>query len=188
MSKNILFLIPLLLLAACSEGPYKDYIGYWTLTKKGSPTTNFFEIKTSNNNYIIDQNELGRLGPQGGNEDIVFSERDGTLILFNPFPTTLSNNKNELIITGIGTATRLTNAEFEELTTAETEQIANKQVCKELKQKFQKESPPHSFDFKLGLTEKEKSAREQARANKEKIRDKYVVLAKEAGLTNCRIR
>jgi len=42
--------------------------------------------------------------------------------------------------------------------------------------------------FKLGLTEEEKAAREQVRANKEKIRDKYIALAKEAGLTNCRIR
>ena len=178
----------LVTLAGCSGSESERYIGYWAMLDKEGELQSFFEIKGSNEQIIIEQNEYGTLGPQGGNEDIVLVNNNGTLVLHNQFPIALSDDQQSLILTGIGTANRLTQAEFKELMEIERQDIADTEKCKELNEGHRQENPLTIADFNLRPSNEERRAEELRKQKSEQITEKYRQLAKEAGLENCQIR
>jgi len=62
------------------------------------------------------------------------------------------------------------------------------EAAKPIIEQFQKENPPIFAEFDLYATEEEKAIQSQKLADREKIKQQFVVLGKDAGLINCKIR
>ncbi|MGH1429379.1 MAG: hypothetical protein ACRBEE_15695 [Arenicella sp.] len=164
----------LIFLVACSGSSYDDYLGYWS--KPGRSNNKIIEIKRVNGNYILDENAFAE--PRRGNGDIVLIKKDGVLAIEYGYSLALSEDKNELIVSGIGSGKRISSDQFDELNRLEQKKIADSNKCKELRHQANKENPLASSGMIL-FGENEVKAKE--------TRNKYQNKATEAGLIDCKI-
>ena len=168
-----IFIILSILLVACSESSYDQYLGYWS--KPGRSNNKVIEIKKVNGNYILDENAFEE--PTKGNGDLVLIKKDGILAIEYGYSLALSEDKNELIVSGVGTGKRISNEQFNELNKLEQKKIANAKKCEELIAQAEKENPEafnQSFYYKPS-------------AKSQKIKNEYQAKDKKLGLTSCRI-
>ena len=168
-----LFITLFIFLAACSESSYDDYLGYWS--KPGRSNNKVIEIKKVNGNYILDENAFAE--PRRGNGDLVLIKKDGVLAIEYGYSLALSEDKNELIVSGVGTGKRISKEQFNELNQIEQKKIADAKKCDALISEAKLKSPEafnQSFYYKPS-------------AKSQQIKNEYQAKAKKLGLTGCRV-